>query len=416
MPYKNPTLTQLAKESGGGYLIGNAASPALVSQYACEHDIDLAIVNNDASLAAGVVDALSQRSIAAYGPNRSAARIEWSKSWARELVSKVNPSFNPRFRVAHSSDEVLQILKDFGSTHFVVKPDGLTGGKGVQVLGKHLRSAEDALMYARSLLTGAKRHRAVVFEELLLGHEFTIMGFTDGKVIVPGPCTFDYPYRKEGDAGPGTGGMGSCSDTDGRLPFLSSADVRKCVDLMSAMLPHLNASGSRYVGILNGGFFKCANGDLKVMEFNARMGDPECMNVLPLMDTSFLDVALSSVHGKLDASNCTFRRRASICVYAVAPSYPNPGRPVEFQVDTSKLSENGIQTYFGSCEWVSRNVFRSIGSSRLAAFAVNDSSLIKCQERIYGALKKSIGDNIDWRRDIGVDLVDLKSPAISALG
>ena len=171
------------------------------------------MVSADEPLAAGVVDALLAQGTAAVGPTRAGAEIEWNKAFARSLLAEVAPEAVPRLRVVRERRRGgTSAIASFGSTPVAVKPSGLTGGKGVKVMGPHLASHADAArVRARACSRAGGRGESVLIEEKIVGAEFTIQAISDGRTVVFPPSTYDYPYRFDGDEGPGTGGMGSLS-------------------------------------------------------------------------------------------------------------------------------------------------------------------------------------------------------------
>ena len=173
----------------------------------------------------------------------------------------------------------------------VVKPIGLTGGKGVRIMGEQVDRA-GAIAYARSL------NGDVVLEERLLGEEFTLQAFVDGNHLVPMPLVQDHKRAFEGDIGPNTGGMGSYSMPDHMLPFVQELDYQKALAIMQSVVATMERAGSPYKGILYGQFMNTAQGP-KVIEFNARFGDPEAMNVLSLLSSDLSEIVCRIAKGRL---------------------------------------------------------------------------------------------------------------------
>src|ERR1700730_7445909 len=202
MGHANPSLVRHTGASGGSHALGDVCDPQAVAAFAREREIDLAIVSADEPLAAGVVDALLAQGTRAVGPTRAGAEIEWNKAFARSLLADAGPE---------------------GVAGVRVKPSGLTGGKGVKVMGPHLDSHADARDYALSLLADRKPDESVLIEEKILGAEFTIQAISDGRTVLFPPATYDSPYRFDGDEGPGRGGMGSLSLASATLPFMPAS-------------------------------------------------------------------------------------------------------------------------------------------------------------------------------------------------
>lgn len=400
LSHENPTITSIVNRTGGKYIVGNQKDGLLVSRFAVEQKIDIAIVSSDAILEAGVVDYLREASIPTFGATKEGAKIEWSKIYARNLVNEVDSSFNPKHSVINSVDELEQGFDKFIGQEVVVKPDGLTGGKGVKVMGEHLKSVDEAYEYAKAIL---KDGGNVLLEEKIEGFEFTIMGITDGHKIVVAPVTYDYSYRFDGDEGPGTGGMGCFTLDTGRLPCLTQNELNACQELMQKVLNELNKKGIIFNGVLNGGFFKLKDGSLRLMEFNARFGDPEVMNVLAVMETPFIDLIEACINGSLSQEVCKFKREASIVVYAVSKDYPSSTSKaqVEFSANIDEIQNHGANIFFGSCIKSENGKYLSVGTSRLAAVVMAGNSLEDIRNKTYEIINKYIIGNLDWRNDIG---------------
>ncbi len=248
----------------------------------------------------------SPRAPAPSGPTRAGAEIEWNKAFARSLLAEVAPEASPLLHVAHDRREVDEAIASFGSTPVAVKPPGLTGGKGVKVMGPHLADHDEARDYALEPARGAARPaKAVLIEEKIIGAEFTIQAISDGRTVVFPPSTYDYPYRFDGDEGPGTGGMGSLSMPSPTLPFMTAAHYERGLLDHRARDRAPGRARAPLHGVMNSGFFATADG-VKVIEFNARFGDPECMNIMSLFEGSWPEVMEQIAAGEPHA-----RRRAA---------------------------------------------------------------------------------------------------------
>jgi phosphoribosylamine--glycine ligase len=192
-------------------------------------------------------------------------------------------------------------LRDFGKD-IVIKPVGLTGGKGVKIVGEHLKDSEDAKSYVKEIIDNKiGGHASVVIEERLVGEEFTVQAMVDGENLVPMPAVQDHPHAYEGDQGPITGGMGSYSEKDGLLPFLDQKNYDASVKVMEETIKAVKKESDPYKGVLYGQFMLCRDGP-RLVEYNARFGDPEAMNVLPLLETSMVELCQGVVDGNLKKS------------------------------------------------------------------------------------------------------------------
>ena len=270
--HENPSLVDLCRQTGGRLFLGSPTDPQFVVDAAKQASVDLAIVSSDNPLEAGVVDALLAADIKTVGPKRSGARIEWDKAFARNFLKKVAPEFSPQYWIVSTETETRDLFRKLAAEKLevAVKPQGLTGGKGVKVMGEHLHDFQAAEDYALEVLRDKiGKSTSVVIEEKLEGIEFTVQAVTDGKEFVRVPVTFDFPFRYEGDTGPGTGGMGCISPKGLTLPFMNQHDYEECCRLCRLMLDGLREAGIHYNGVLNAGFFLTARGLRSLRSVNA---------------------------------------------------------------------------------------------------------------------------------------------------
>lgn len=400
MQHANPTLIRCADRSGGGWTIGDVCDPPSVAAYAASCDIDIAMVSADDPLAAGVVDALLAEGIRTVGPTRAGAEIEWNKAFSRAVVDEVAPESNPIYRVIRSVREIDEAFDQFGDSEVAVKPAGLTGGKGVKVMGSHLKSKDEAKDYARFLIRSRIAGDSVVVEERIDGIEFTIQAVTDGETVVFPAPTYDYPYRFDGDTGPGTGGMGSFSPATDTLPFVRPEELASAQDIISRVIDYLRVKGRHFSGVLNSGFF-ISRGGLRVIEFNARFGDPECMNIMSIFDGDW-PAAMEELAGRsLKGADLSFVPAASVVIYLVAPEYClTPASPHRFQLKYDEINEAGCHVFFAAGRYVGGEEYESVGSSRVVGLATRDGDLEVARTRVVQCIDKYFDGPLDWRRDI----------------
>jgi phosphoribosylamine---glycine ligase len=397
--HENPSIVGYAKESGGSHVVGNVCDPDAVAAFARARDIDIAMVSADEPLQAGVVDALLAQGTHAVGPTRAGAEIEWNKVFARELLAEVAPRATPMLRIVRSAGELDGAMAAFGSMPVVVKPSGLTGGKGVKVMGPHLASHDDAKRYALELLASDSGGDTVLIEEKIVGAEFTIQAISDGHTVIFPPATYDFPYRFEGDRGPGTGGMGSLSSDSDLLPFMSTEHYLQACTIIRAVIERLTASGRRFTGVMNSGFFATADG-VKVIEFNARFGDPECMNIMSLLEDSWPSVMREIARGTLSSRDVPLRREASMVLYLVSPDYAlRSGPPYDFTLDRAKIEAEGCHVFFSSAIQTGDGSYRTVGTSRAVALATTAPTLEQARLRVVNSAASV--PVLEWRGDVG---------------
>ncbi len=397
--HENPTILACVAASGGSHAIGDVCDPAAVAAFARERAIDIAMVSADEPLAAGVVDALKAQGTRAVGPTRAGAEIEWNKAFARGLLAELAPDTLPLLRIARSAREVEDAFEFFGERPVAVKPSGLTGGKGVKVMGPHLADHDEAAAYAHALLERGAAGESVLIEERIAGAEFTIQAISDGRNVVFPPSTYDYPYRFDGDRGPGTGGMGSLSLPSPTLPFMTEGHYVRACEVIAAVIERLASEGRHFSGVMNSGFFATAEG-VKVIEFNARFGDPECMNIMSLLSGSWSTAMERISEQRLQAADVPLRDEASVVLYLVSPDYAlRPGSPCEFTLDRERIEGEGCRVFFSAAVAAGADRYRTVGTSRVVALASTGASLEQARARVAdGAATVPL---LEWRRDVG---------------
>ena len=359
---RNPGIEEIS----GILEIGDITDPHAVSGFAAEHLIDLAIIGPEAPLANGVVDALLGVNIHCVGPTKDLAQIETSKSFTRDLMRKYNIPGCPDYQTFTDLTNVSKYLNTLDE-NYVVKFDGLMGGKGVRVSEEHLFSHAEAIEYCEQIIS---KNGKFVIEEKLIGEEFSLMSFCDGEHLIHMPPIQDHKRSYENDTGPNTGGMGSYNDTNQSLPFLSNNDLDSAKAINVATAKALKKEfGVGYKGILYGGFIATAD-EVKLIEYNARFGDPEAMNVLPLLESDLIDICLGITNSSLHKCAVTFSNKASVCKYAVPIGYPDS--PVKGKyIDISKI-KNPDQLYLASVD-LDKNKLIEIGSRTVAFVGIADT-------------------------------------------
>jgi len=399
MGHANPTLVRHAQASGGSHAIGDVCDPGAVAAFARANAIELAMVSADAPLAAGVVDALLAQGTRTVGPTRSGAEIEWNKAYARSLLSELAPDATPMVRVVRDAHELDEAMSFFGERPVAIKPSGLTGGKGVKVMGPHLADHAQAREYALGLLARRTSDDSVLIEEKVLGAEFTIQAISDGSTVVFPPCTYDYPFRFDGDRGPGTGGMGSLTVDGATLPFMTVRHYEQACTIIELVIERLARERRHFTGVMNSGFFATADG-VKVIEFNARFGDPECMNIMTLLAGSWPAIMERICAGTLTRADVPLREEASLVLYLVSPDYAlRAGPPYRFELDELAMERAGCQVFFSSSVRVAERCFETVGTSRAVALAATAPTLAQARERVVGCA--SAVPALEWRRDVG---------------
>jgi phosphoribosylamine---glycine ligase len=309
MAKRNPGIDGIAEN----VLLTKETDVRRIVSFARDNSVDFAFIGPESPLEAGIVDSLEIEGIPSVGPAQSAARIETDKAFCREMMERHAIAGCPKYRVFHSAPEAVEFIQNYDGD-LVVKPIGLTGGKGVRIMGEQV-DRNGAIEYVRSLEGKA------VIEERLIGEEFTLQAFVDGSHLIPMPLVQDHKRAFDGDTGLNTGGMGSYSMPDHMLPFVTPSDYRKAIEIMKESVAVMDRTGQPYKGILYGQFMNTAPGP-KVIEFNARFGDPEAMNVLSLLTSDLSEIVYHIVEGSLLPSHVSFDTQATVCKYLVPEGYP----------------------------------------------------------------------------------------------
>jgi phosphoribosylamine--glycine ligase len=397
--HENPSIVRHAAASGGSHQVGNVCDPQAVAAFARAQEIDIAMVSSDEPLAAGVVDALLAQGTRVVGPTAAGAEIEWNKTFARSVLAEVAPDASPMLRVVHDAGELDDALAFFGATPVAVKPPGLTGGKGVKVMGPHLKSHSEARDYALELLQRGGDREGVHIEEKVVGAEFTIQAISDGSTVVFPPSTYDYPYRYDGDQGPGTGGMGSLSMASSTLPFMTPQHYEQACVVIERVIERLAHMGRHFSGVMNSGFFATADG-VKAIEFNARFGDPECMNIMSLFNGSWPEVMERIAATNLKPGDVPLREEASVVLYLVSPDYAlQPGPAYDFTLDRERIEAGGCHVFFSSAVQTAHDSYRTVGTSRAVALASTAPTLEQARARV--ATAAATVPVLEWRADVG---------------
>jgi len=394
MKANNPGIASLSEKTK----IGGYADLAAITSFARENKIELAVIGPEDPLNNGVVDALAQISVPAVGPNKSLARLETSKSFTRNLVNKYNIPGNPQYQVFTSMEGVEAFLNSLDG--IVLKPDGLTGGKGVLVQGDHFATKEEAMQLCAQIL---QESSSVIIEEKFDGEEFSLQCLCDGQTVVGTPLVQDHKRRFDGDKGPNTGGMGSYSLPDHSMPFLKPSDIEEGLEITRQVAAALlKETGSPYKGVMYGGFIATKNG-AKLLEYNARFGDPEAMNILPLLKTDFVSICRHIIDGTLDKLKIEFESKATVCKYVVPKGYGLPADHPDAASSKAKIEVGNVgkaRLYYSSVDKKEDGLYLS--SSR-AIGIVGIADTLDAARRIAEEGVQAVKGPVAYREDIGTD-------------
>src|SRR5450759_27462 len=394
MKANNPGIASLSEK----IKLGSYADLKAITGFAAENKIEFAVIGPEDPPNNGVVDALSEIGIPSVGPTKSLARLETSKSFTRNLLNKYNIPGNPRFKVFKTIDGMEAFLSQLEG--IVLKPDGLTGGKGVLVQGDHFATKEEALKLCQQILMESS---SLIVEEKFDGEEFSLQCLCDGKTVVATPLVQDHKRRFDGDKGPNTGGMGSYSLPDHSLPFLKPQDLQDGLEITRQVAAaFLKETGSPYKGIMYGGFIATKDG-VKLLEYNARFGDPEAMNILPLLKTDFVEICRHIIAGTLDKLKIEFEPKATVCKYVVPKGYGLPADYPDAASSRAKIEVGDVgkaRLYYSSVDKREDGLYLS--SSR-AIGIVGIADNLEEARKIAEEGVKAVKGPIAYRKDIGTD-------------
>ena len=307
----NPGMMQLAECIDTIDIMDNVS----LVDFAKKQNIDLVVVGPEVPLINGAVDAFTAAGIKAFCPNQAAAEIEGSKSFSKNLMKKYGIP-TAKYEVFTDVEKARAYIQKEGAP-IVIKADGLAAGKGVIVAVslEEALAAVDEIMCDQAFGQAGSR---VVIEECLIGEEASLLAFTDGDTIVPMVSSQDHKRAYDNDEGPNTGGMGAYAPA----PVVTAAILEKVQkEVLEPTIAAMKAEGRKYVGCLYAGIMITTAGP-KVIEFNARFGDPETQVVLPLLKSDLVDVMLACIEGRLEATKVEWSDEKAVCVVMAAGGYP----------------------------------------------------------------------------------------------
>ncbi len=347
----------------------SATDPAAVAALARELGVGLVVVGPEAPLAAGVADAVRESGIPCFGPSAQAARIEASKAFAKEIMAAAGVPTG-QARVCVNEAEAAAALDEFGPTH-VVKDDGLASGKGVVVTDDR----DAALAHAASC-------EKVVIEEFLDGPEVSLFAITDGQTVLPLLPAQDFKRVGDGDAGPNTGGMGAYAP----LPWLPSGTVDEVVrTVIRPVVDEMARRGTPFTGLLYTGLAITSKGP-KVIEFNARFGDPETQSLLPLLENPLGHVLLAAAEGRLsEVGELRWKDASAVTVVLASHHYPDTPRTGDLIIGTDTVATPAHVVHAGTAIVDDRLV--SAGGRVLAVVGVGDD-LTDARHHAYASLAR----------------------------
>lgn len=363
-------------------------------KFAKNNAIDLVFVAPDDPLAAGMVDAMEKAGVRAFGPNADAAVIEASKVFSKNLMKKYGIP-TAKYEIFDSPEKAVEYIESENTVPVVVKADGLALGKGVIIA----QTIDEAKAAVKSIMEDKKfgdSGNNIVIEEFLTGPEVSVLAFTDGKVVKPMVSSKDHKRAYDNDEGLNTGGMGTVSPN----PYYTDEIAQECYDTI--FVPTIEAmakEGRPFKGCLYFGLMITPNGP-KVIEYNARFGDPEAQVVLPRLKTDLVDICEAVIDGKLSDIDIEWYDGATACVVMASGGYPLSYKK---GVEIKGLDENGgvdgAIVYHAGTKLENGKMLTNGG--RVLGVTAKADTLDEALEKAYNAVKKIDFENAHYRTDIG---------------
>ncbi len=394
---QSPKVTKLYCAPGNGGIAElaecvniKATDIDAIVRFAEEEDIDLTVVAPDDPLAMGMVNALEKAGRRAFGPTAEAALIEASKSFSKQLMKKYGiPTAD--FNVFDSEEEAIKYLEQ-ADYPIVVKADGLALGKGVIIAEDKIQAAEAV----RSMMSGGKFGKAgsrVVIEEYMTGPEVSVLCFTDGKTIVPMVSSQDHKRALDNDKGLNTGGMGTFSPS---LHYTAEHEKFVREHILQATVDAMNSEGRPFKGVLYFGLMLTPKG-VKVLEYNARFGDPETQVVLPRLQSDLYEIFEAVIDGRLAHTEIKWNDKAAVCVVMASGGYPQ-SYETGFEI-TGLPVENAIVFHAGTK--LENGKLVTAGGRVLGVTALGED-IADARTKAYDAVSKIHFKNAHYRHDIGI--------------
>jgi len=370
----------------------DAEDGAAVAAHARDNGIDLVVIGPEAPLVAGVADAVREAGILAFGPGAEGARVEGSKAFAKSLMSRhgIPTGFSDVFE---DEATAMSYLDEVGAP-IVVKADGLAAGKGVTV-AMDVATARDAV---RECFAGrfGEAGSKVLLEEFLSGPECSILVFTDGQTVMPMAPSQDHKRAYDGDEGPNTGGMGVYSP----VPIVTESEHVAMIEIMEHAVAGMRADGIDYRGVLYGGFILTDEGP-KVLEFNARFGDPETQVVLPRLEGDLAEVLRATAEGRLAEVRLAWKPEWAVCVVLASGGYPGDyetGKAISGIREAEAL--DGVTVYHAGTKLGHDGSVLTAGGRVLNVTALG-TDFVSAREKAYEAVSRITWEGMFYRTDIG---------------
>lgn len=399
---ESPKVTELFAAPGNGGIAEDAVCVDIkatdvgaIVDFATKEKMDYVVVAPDDPLVLGMVDALAEKGIPAFGPRKLAARIEGSKAFSKDLMKKYGIP-TAEYEVFEDATKAMEYIQSKGKYPVVIKADGLALGKGVLICETEQQAQDGLKSMLEDKIFGNSGSRVVV-EEFLTGPEVSVLSFTDGKTIKPMVSSMDHKRALDSDKGLNTGGMGTIAPN----PYYTPEVAQQCMDAI--FLPTIRAMEQEdcpFTGCLYFGLMLTPNGP-KVIEYNCRFGDPETQVVLPLLQGDLLEIMLATTNGTLEQTPVEFAQSSAACVILASGGYPQKyatGKIIS-GLEKGQLANKSALVYHAGTKQTPEGLATS-GGRVLGVTAVADT-LQQAIQKAYTAAENISFEGMHFRKDIG---------------
>ena len=391
----NPGIESLSKD----FLFEKENEIKKIVDYAKIKNIDLVLIGPELPLESGLTNELNKNGISVCAPIKEAAKIETDKEWMRNILKKYNIPGQLKYKCFNDKNKAENFIIELNG-EVAIKPIGLTGGKGVKVSGDHFENTNEAINYVNEIIEkkiGGKSK--VLIEEKAKGEEYTLQAFSDGISIIPLPLVQDHKRLLPGDKGPNTGGMGSYSLYNGLLPFISKSIYEESSAILQKIIESLYEEKCKFIGPIYGQFMLTNDGP-KIIEINARFGDPEAMNVLPLLSSDFIDLCKAMLNENLSKNKIIIDKKSTVCKYVVPEGYGIKSLvDKKISINEEKIKNTGSKLYYASVNKRNNEIYTT-SSRSLAVVGISDS-LKRAEVICEKGLEFIRSNHIYIRHDIG---------------
>ena len=420
MKLRNPGILSLCKRTGGEYALGNPSDPAFVVNVAQRFHVDFVFVGPEEPLFHGVADALEEAGIPCVGARRGPAELEMSKAFMRRLMWRHGIPGRLRFKAFKDVEDAVAYIREYAES-VALKPARQVGGKGVKVIADlqaylsrektHVKTEHAKIISEEHMKGYTDIEDRILIEERVEGPEYTLQAFTDGRTVKPFPLVQDNKNAFEMDIGPETGGMGSIAGRGRLLPFINEQEYRRSVEIVRECVRAVEKeTGQKYKGVVSGQMMLTAAWGPTIIEFYCRFGDPEAVNVLPILKSDMVELCEAIIDERLNKVKLEFEDVATV-VKCVAPKgYPDrrdlaKGHPVH--VDVKAVERLGGKVYYASTDLQPDGTILTGGSRLVEIFAKGETipEASRLAEACIPYVRLTDGWGVFHRSDIGSEIL-----------